>query len=113
MGKSKEITIPEHIQRVLNLIPEGSDSPITVRTLSSLTGFHGTVIRDYISQAVVKYGQPIGTSNSVNRSGYYVISTADEREATIRNLRSRAIKILKRAKALEKMPDRGQIKLHL
>lgn len=93
--------LPEHIQRVVNCIPKGSKRPITVREISSLTGFSTTAVRSYVSKAIVTYGIGIGASNTYGNSGYFIIETLEEKEQAMNNLKSRIREIAKRAKALE------------
>lgn len=100
--------LPEHIRRVVECIPKGSKRPITVREISSLTGFSGTAIRSYVSKAIISYGIAIGASNTAGNSGYFIIETSEEREKAIKNLTSRIREIAKRAKALEAMGDPNQ-----
>jgi hypothetical protein len=109
----KEKNLPEYYQKVLCLIPEGSDKPITVSEISKITGYRGQLVRDIVSKLIVTYGYRIGTSNIKHQSGYYMITNAVEQEATVRNLRSRAFKILKRAKAIENGPDPNQEELKI
>lgn len=101
----KEENLPELYKKVLVMIPKGSDKPVKVSEISKLTGIGSVTVREIVSKLRVTYGYKIGTSNEAGRSGYYIIETAEEKEATIRNLRSRAYKILKVANAIENGPD--------
>lgn len=113
MLAEKEKNLPEMYKKVLNLIPEGSAKPITVSDISKLTGIGNDSVREIVTKLIITYGYKIGTSNVIKNSGYYMIQTAEEREATVRNLRSRANQILKRARAIEGMASPNQVEMEL
>ncbi|HWO77758.1 MAG TPA: hypothetical protein VNM69_17970 [Bacillus sp. (in: firmicutes)] len=100
--------LPEHIRRVVECIPKGSKRPITVREISSLTGFSSTAIRSYVSKAIISYGIAIGASNTAGNSGYFIIETSEEREKAKSNLISRIREMNKRVKALDAIGDPNQ-----
>lgn len=107
----KEKSLPEHIRRIVNLIPNGSKRPITVHELTKLTGFSSTAVRKYVSVAVVSHQIPIGAKNEIGHSGYFIIETEKEKEQAIHNLSSRMREMGKRVKALKTIPDPKQGKL--
>lgn len=111
--RTPEEHLPMHYQRVLALIGEGSDNPSTVSYIANLTGLGSTLVRATVSDLIVSHGFPIGTSNSSDKPGYYLIVTDEERDNTVRNLRSRAMKILKRARVIEQISNKDQIDLGL
>jgi radical SAM superfamily enzyme YgiQ (UPF0313 family) len=100
--------LPEHIKKVVSLIPIGSERPITVKEISKLTGFSDVAVRQYVSIAIITYGIPIGASNVVGKSGYFIIKTPEEKEKAVRNLISRIREMSKRVKALREIPDPNQ-----
>ncbi|WP_060667130.1 hypothetical protein [Bacillus sp. CHD6a] len=105
--------LPEVHKKVVGLIGYGKERSTTVSQISKLTGLGSTTVRNIVSEAVVKYGAPIGTCNEAGKGGYYIISNDIEKGDTVRNLRSRAMKILKRANAIEKLPAAEQQKFLL
>lgn len=109
----KEKDLPEIYQKVLVMIPQGSYKPVRVSDISKLTGICGVTVREIVSKLIVTHGYKIGTCNEAGKGGYYMIETADEKEATVRNLRGRAFKILKRANAIENGPDPNQQELQI
>jgi hypothetical protein len=100
--------LPETNRLIVSLLAKGKENARTVAYLSNATGFSSTRVREIVSETVTKYGIGIGTSNTIGNSGYYLISNDKEREETLRNLRSRARKILKRSIAISKIPPNGQ-----
>lgn len=111
--KEQKKELPYEYKRVLSLIPEGSHKPIRVADIRRLTGYSDVLVRDIVSKLIVSYHFPIGTSNARGRSGYYWITNPDERKDAVKNLKSRAYKILLRADTLENMPDKEQDKFDL
>jgi hypothetical protein len=103
--------LPESYKQIISLLGYGKDNARTVSYISKLVGLPSTTVREMVSELVTKYELPIGTSNTPGNSGYYFISNEAEKKETLNNLRSRAIKILKRAKAIENMVDPKQIQL--
>lgn len=101
-------SLPEINKRVVGLIGYGKERTTTVSYISKLTGIGPTTVRRIVSESIVKYGAPIGTCNEEGRGGYYIISNDAEKKDTVRNLRSRGSKILKRADVIEKLPAAGQ-----
>ena len=105
--------MPEMYKRILSLIGEGKDNAKTVSYISKLLGISTVAVREAVSAMVVKYEIPIGTSNTIGSSGYYLISNESEKQETARNLRSRAMKILQRANVISSLPPGGQKEMDL
>jgi hypothetical protein len=105
--------LPENHRRVVSLIGYGKEQATQVSYISKLTGLSGATVRAIVAEAVVKYGMPIGTCNNLRRSGLYIISNDEEKNDTVRNLKSRARKILQRANAISKMPSQDQERMLL
>lgn len=103
--------LPFHYKQVLSLIPEGFEKPVTVKEISQLTGIRGVEVRRIVSTLILAYKQPIGTSNFIGKSGYFLITNDEERDQTVANMKSRAMKIWERARALEQIPSNKQIRL--
>jgi hypothetical protein len=100
--------LPEMHKLILSLIGVGKENARTVSYISKIVGLSSVNVREIVSELVVKYGYGIGTSNTKGSYGYYFISNEDERRETVRNLRSRASKILKRSKTISSLPLKGQ-----
>jgi hypothetical protein len=106
-------SLPANHKKVLSLIGEGSGNPTTVKSITSLTGFTDVCVRELVSDMVTKYGIKIGTSNRVGNSGFYIIQNEIELNDTVRNLMSRATKIMARARALQDIPNEDQQTLNI
>ncbi|MBN6890040.1 delta-aminolevulinic acid dehydratase/porphobilinogen synthase [Cytobacillus horneckiae] len=100
-------------KRILSLIGTGKENARQVSYIASVLNLSNRQVREAVSDMVVKHKISIGTSNSHGSCGYYFISTDDEKEETINNLKSRAFKILKRMNAISKAPLKGQEKIEL
>jgi len=105
--------LPAKYREVLSLIGTGIDNPTTVDTIAKFTNLNSTDVRSVVTNLIVTYGFGIGGSNRAGKSGYYMINTHEEKDAAVSNLKSRAYKILKRANALDQMPDPEQETLDL
>ncbi|MEH7442769.1 hypothetical protein V7201_10735 [Bacillus sp. JJ1122] len=103
--------LPETYKQILSLIGEGKDNARTVTYISKVLGLSSVLVREVVSDMVVKHGIGIGTSNTRGSSGYYLISNDAEKQETARNLRSRAMKILQRASVISSLPPGGQKKI--
>lgn len=103
--------LPESYQQIISLISYGKENARTVRYISKIVGLPSTNVREIVSALVTKHGLGIGTCNEKGSCGYYFITNESEKEQTLRNLRSRAQKILERAHAISKLPPGGQEKL--
>lgn len=106
MLKVQDLT--ESQKKVLSLIGRGKENARTVAYISKLVGLPSQSVREMVSELVTKYGIGIATSNEKSSCGYYFITNEEEKEETLRNLRSRAMKILKRAQAISALPPEGQ-----
>ncbi|MGG4156883.1 MULTISPECIES: hypothetical protein [Bacteria] len=105
--------LPDVHKQIVGLIGYGKERATTVSYISKLTGIGSTTIRSIVSEAVVKYRAPIGTCNEAGKCGYYIISNEDEKQDTVRNLRSRAFKILNRAETINKLSPKDQQEFYL
>jgi hypothetical protein len=115
-GKQKTSSaesLPAYYREVLSLIGEGSDNPTTVSTITKLTGLKDTAVRQIVHDLRVTHKKPIGTSNVIGKSGYYIITNDTERDQTAANMRSRASKIMQVARAIESIPDKEQTSFKL
>ncbi len=78
----------------------GQENAVTIQQLTARTGLHERVVRSILSTLVTDYGIPIGAQSG--KAGRYIISTEDERQAVIADLRSRTAETEKRIKALQR-----------
>jgi len=90
-------------RRVLELIPVGHKQAIQSRRLAQLVGHHERKSRELINHLVVDHGLPIGSSPEPGSAGYFIIADEEDLEIATRSIKPRAIKIFRRARALEKL----------
>lgn len=64
------MTLPSNYMRVLELIPTGSERPITNREIQRITGLNERTIREIVQRLTISYKIPIGTVRGY-KSGYY------------------------------------------
>jgi len=88
---------------VLGLIPAGHRQAVHKRRLAEQAGLAEREAREIIYHLVVEHGLPIGSSTEPGTGGYFIIKTAEDMEIATRHLKPRAVKIFKRARALEKI----------
>lgn len=70
--------LPKNYRRVLELIPKGSERPITNREIQRLTGLNERTIREIVQRLTVSYRIPIGTVRG-HTAGYYFPTNDAER----------------------------------
>ncbi len=88
---------------VLGLIPVGYKQAVHKRRLAELTDLNEREAREIIYHLVVEHGLPIGSSTEPGAGGYFLIESVQDMEIATRHLKPRAVKIFKRARALEKI----------
>jgi len=89
----------------------GPEQAITAGALSQLTGAGSRLIRRVISHLVTEDKIPIASSVHWPY-GFYLISNAEQAEATLRQYWSRVREVARRARALEQVVhDRFGVKL--
>ncbi|MGT2964571.1 DNA-binding protein [Streptococcus acidominimus] len=72
------MTLPDNYRRVLELIPTGSERPITNREIQRITGLSERAIREIVQRLTVSYKIPIGNVRGHN-PGYYFPTNDAER----------------------------------
>lgn len=103
MSEQKQYgNLPEYLRKVLAMIPDNGRR-VRVADIVKATNMTSTAVRDSVRELIFKYGYPIGTDNTKETPGYFIITTEEERAATVRNLRSRAKHILARARKIRDM----------
>ena len=80
----------------------GPDQAITAARLSALTGASSRWIRQAISQMVTELKIPVASSVHWPY-GFYLITNAEQAEATLRQYWSRVREVARRARALEQV----------
>lgn len=100
MEKRKK-ELPQKYKEVLSLIGYGECDATTVKYIGKYTGLTNESVRAIIRDLIITYGYSIGTSNSIQNPGYYMITNEEERSKTVKNLKNRAAEIMKRALVIE------------
>ena len=97
--------------RILSIIPTGHENAITSTEIAKQVGVSPRTVRDIIERMVIE-GKPIGSSSTGDK-GYYIIVSAEDLQIARRHLIPRAVKIIQRAKALDKLYAKvsGQIEM--
>ena len=84
-------------------------STIGKAELAAKVGLSVRLTRRIIADLVTNHGMPIGCSSDNQHGGYYIMTNPAEIEAAQRELRSRALKLLKREYALQRSPKLAAI----
>ena len=98
MTRKRRVDLETELLRILQE-RRGPDQAITAASLSQLTGAGSRVIRKIISHLVTEDQVPIASSVQWPY-GFYLITNAEEAEATLRQYWSRVRETAKRARAL-------------
>lgn len=77
--------------------------------LAAKVGLSVRTVRRIIADLVTNHGMPIGCSSDNQAGGYYIMSNPAEIKAAQQELRSRALKLLKREYALKRSPQLAAI----
>lgn len=89
------------IEQVKRLIPNGSEQPITANQIKDITGIPLREIYAIVRYLLVHENVPIGAYREGKNSGYFIITTEAEREATLAPLVSHANEIEKRISVIQ------------
>lgn len=84
--------LPQNYLRILRLIPEGADRPITNRELQDITKLTERTIREIIERLNTRYQIPIGSLRRNGQSGYYFPTDDSERLQAIAELQKQVSK---------------------
>ncbi len=79
----------------------GKDRAVRVRDLALLAGMDERKLRDVVKNLVEVHAKPIGSSVRPPM-GYFVITSEEEREEVRRQYYSRALKLFKRIRAVDR-----------
>lgn len=86
---------------VWDAIPEGYKNAVSRPYLVNRTGLNDRHIRSIVAE-LVSLGLPLGSSTNGSRGGYFKIATLQDLRMA-RHMKGRALKLLKRDRALEKV----------
>ena len=91
-------TVAGRQRRVSDFLSRGRENAVPLRHLKKLLEVDGRTVRLMIERER-RAGIPICADNA---TGYYLPSTADEKDACVRSMRHRAGEIMKTARAIER-----------
>ena len=78
----------------------GKDRPVSIAQISVMTGFNERQIKGIVEQLVVTHRIPIGGRRE-EPAGYFMIETAEDREAAVTPYKRQILAMLRRLKVLE------------
>ncbi len=104
MAEKRRVDLETELLRILQQ-RRGPDQAITAASLSQMTGASSRIIRKIISHLVTEDQIPIASSVQWPY-GFYLITNAEEAEATLRQYWSRVRETAKRARALAQGVER-------
>lgn len=91
--------------KIVDYLHRDPSLKVSNAALAEATGLHDRTVRAAIRRAVIEDHVPIVSDNA---NGHWIASTVYERDAGVRDLRSRAAELNIRADALERCPvDEG------
>lgn len=86
----------DELNRILTLIPAGTDRLITANEISQITGLGKRQIYKDISLLIDSYNVPIGGLCSEGQHGYFIIQNEEERTQALASLKKHTYEMLKR-----------------
>lgn len=86
----------DELNRVLHLLPRGSERLITTNEISQVTGISKRTVYKDIALLIDRYGIPIGGLRSDGKRGYFIITNEAERKQALSSLRKQSLEMLKR-----------------
>lgn len=89
------------VEQVKGLIPFSSEHPITAKKISKITNIPLREVYAIIRYLLIHAEIPIGALRDTGKHGYFIITSEDERIATLAPLKSHANEIEKRISAIK------------
>lgn len=86
----------DELNRVLHLLPRGSEQLITANEISQVTGIDKRAVYKDIALLINRYNVPIGGLRSDGKHGYFIITNEAERKQALSSLRKQSLEMLKR-----------------
>lgn len=90
-----------NVKEVLDLLPHGSEHPITAKTISSMLNINLRDIYSIINSLIMHYDIPVGGLRADNRHGYFIITNEQERHNAIDPLEHHANEVMLRVSHLK------------
>lgn len=98
---TKRVSVSQHLaKRIFQVLPKGSDSPMTRAELSERLGENERTTKAIVAR-MVDLGFPIGSLRDTNHHGYFIITNDDEKAQALAPLISTSRNLEKRIRQLK------------
>lgn len=94
-----EETLTDQLEQLVAMLPEGAEQPVSISEIATRLNTNKRTITAWVAFLINHKGVPIGSRRSAP-SGYYLITSDEERNNVIAPLTAQALEELKRAEKL-------------
>lgn len=94
-----EETLTDQLEQLVEMLPEGAEKPVSIADIATRLNTNKRTITAWVAFLINHKGVPIGRRRSAP-SGYYLITSDEERNNAIAPLTAQALEELKRAEKL-------------
>ena len=94
-----EETLTDQLEQLVAMLPEGAEQPVSISEIATRLNTNKRTITAWVAFLINHKGVPIGSRRSAP-SGYYLITSDEERNNEIAPLTAQALEELKRAEKL-------------
>ena len=94
-----EEALTSRLEQLVAMLPEGAEEPVNIADLAARLNTNKRTITAWVAFLINHKGVPIGSRRSTP-SGYYLITSDEERNNAIAPLTAQALEELKRAEKL-------------
>ena len=94
-----EETLTEQLEQLVAMLPEGAEKPVGIADIATRLNTNKRTITAWVAFLINQKGVPIGSRRSTP-SGYYLITSDEERNNASAPLTAQALEELKRAEKL-------------
>ncbi|EHJ08880.1 mobile element-associated protein [Staphylococcus simiae CCM 7213 = CCUG 51256] len=106
--EKEKIMVPTEYLRVYDTIQNSKEKYVTKSKILNLLGYEYNSsnerwLRNTISKLIDDYGYPIGCSYKKHERGYYIITTEQEKQQAMQNIKKLADGSMKRYEALKRI----------
>ena len=92
-------TLTETLVELVEMLPEGAEHPVNVQTIATRLNTNKRSVTAWVAFLINHWDVPIGSRRN-SPSGYYLITSDEERNNAIAPLTAQALEELKRAEKL-------------
>lgn len=94
-----EETLTDQLEQLVAMLPEGAEQPVSISEIATRLNTNKRTITAWVAFLINHKGVPIGSRRSAP-SGYYLITSDEERNNAIAPLTAQVLEELKRAEKL-------------